>query len=131
MAGLVPAIHVFDHETKEDVDARDKPGHDDLDDTYLPAPHRRHHHFVAAAGAAVDFLAGAELQVLAHADPDFAKAPAGADHRNRRTAEARIDLDKGGLERLGGYRFRLRQLQEFVRDLHRRAGFSDVLEIGP
>jgi hypothetical protein len=22
MAGLVPAIHVFDHETKEDVDAR-------------------------------------------------------------------------------------------------------------
>jgi hypothetical protein len=29
MAGLVPAIHVFLHETKkQDVDARDKPGHD-------------------------------------------------------------------------------------------------------
>jgi hypothetical protein len=27
MAGLVPAIHVF---LAEDVDARDKPGHDDL-----------------------------------------------------------------------------------------------------
>jgi len=27
MAGLVPAIHVLDAE-KEDVDARDKPGHD-------------------------------------------------------------------------------------------------------
>jgi hypothetical protein len=29
MAGLVPAIHVFAASTKEDVDARDKPGHDD------------------------------------------------------------------------------------------------------
>jgi hypothetical protein len=27
MAGLVPAIHVFDA-AKDDVDARDKPGHD-------------------------------------------------------------------------------------------------------
>jgi hypothetical protein len=30
MAGLVPAIHVFDARFKKDVDARDKPGHDDL-----------------------------------------------------------------------------------------------------
>jgi hypothetical protein len=29
MAGLVPAIHVFCRGRKEDVDARDKPGHDD------------------------------------------------------------------------------------------------------
>jgi hypothetical protein len=29
MAGLVPAIHVLDA-AKEDVDARDKPGHDGL-----------------------------------------------------------------------------------------------------
>jgi hypothetical protein len=28
MAGLVPAIHVFGSKEKEDVDARDKPGHD-------------------------------------------------------------------------------------------------------
>jgi hypothetical protein len=28
MAGLVPAIHVFGGQQKEDVDARDKPGHD-------------------------------------------------------------------------------------------------------
>src|SRR5438477_194452 len=28
MAGLVPAIHVFGSTAKEDVDARDKPGHD-------------------------------------------------------------------------------------------------------
>jgi hypothetical protein len=28
MAGPVPAIHVFASSTKEDVDARDKPGHD-------------------------------------------------------------------------------------------------------
>jgi hypothetical protein len=29
MAGLVPAIHVFSFARKKDVDARDKPGHDD------------------------------------------------------------------------------------------------------
>jgi len=29
MAGLVPAIHVFDAARKEDVDARAKPGHDE------------------------------------------------------------------------------------------------------
>jgi hypothetical protein len=29
MAGLVPAIHVLTR-TKKDVDARDKPGHDEL-----------------------------------------------------------------------------------------------------
>jgi hypothetical protein len=29
MAGLVPAIHVFIWHIREDVDARDKPGHDD------------------------------------------------------------------------------------------------------
>jgi hypothetical protein len=28
MVGLVPAIHVFAAAIKEDVDARDKPGHD-------------------------------------------------------------------------------------------------------
>jgi hypothetical protein len=30
MAGLVPAIHVFLASGDEDVDARDKPGHDDF-----------------------------------------------------------------------------------------------------
>jgi hypothetical protein len=30
MAGLVPAIHVFVRTIKKDVDARDKPGHDDV-----------------------------------------------------------------------------------------------------
>ena len=29
MAGLVPAIHVFVSHKKQDVDARDKPGHDE------------------------------------------------------------------------------------------------------
>jgi hypothetical protein len=29
MAGLVPAIHVFSIATSQDVDARDKPGHDE------------------------------------------------------------------------------------------------------
>src|SRR4029079_13638136 len=44
------------------------------------APHWRHRHRVAPAGTAVDFLAGAELHVLAHADPHLAQAPARADH---------------------------------------------------
>jgi hypothetical protein len=30
MAGLVPAIHDFVAAIKQDVDARDKPGHDEL-----------------------------------------------------------------------------------------------------
>jgi hypothetical protein len=30
MAGLVPAIHVLSNRRKQDVDARVKPGHDDL-----------------------------------------------------------------------------------------------------
>jgi hypothetical protein len=30
MAGLVPAIHVFLAFGQQDVDARDKPGHDEL-----------------------------------------------------------------------------------------------------
>jgi hypothetical protein len=30
MAGLVPAIHVLFVAEKKDVDARDKPGHDDI-----------------------------------------------------------------------------------------------------
>jgi hypothetical protein len=42
MAGLVPAIHVFG-DTKEDVGARDKPGHDEKrdDDAREPAEMRR------------------------------------------------------------------------------------------
>jgi hypothetical protein len=30
MAGFIPAIHVFLYEMLEDVDGRDKPGHDEL-----------------------------------------------------------------------------------------------------
>jgi len=29
MPGLVPGIHVFVHDNQEDVDGRDKPGHDE------------------------------------------------------------------------------------------------------
>src|SRR5579872_4515419 len=50
----------------------------------LPAPDRRHHDLVAPAGAAIDFLAGAELQVLAHADAHLAQplpVECDGDHR--------------------------------------------------
>src|SRR4030095_12197335 len=82
------------------------------------ASHRRHHDLVAAAGAAVDFIAGAKLHVLVEADPYFAEAPAGAGHRNRRTAQARVDLDEGRLEIVRSDGFLLRQLQKFIGDLH-------------
>src|SRR3954470_11940455 len=64
----------------------------------LSAPDRRHPHLLAPAGAAIDFLAGTELQFLAHADPHLAEPRLIAGHRNRRTAEAGIDLDKGVLD---------------------------------
>src|SRR2546423_9924925 len=64
----------------------------------LSAPDRRHHHLLAPAGTAIDFLAGTELQFLAHADPHLAEPRLIAGHRNRRTAEAGIDLDKGVLD---------------------------------
>jgi hypothetical protein len=33
MAGLIPAIHVFSTAESKDVDARDKPGHDEFNAT--------------------------------------------------------------------------------------------------
>ena len=62
--------------------------------TSSPAPHRRHLDLVAAAGAAIDFLAGAELQILAHAEAHFAQARLVAGHRDRGGAQARIGLDE-------------------------------------
>jgi hypothetical protein len=35
MAGLVPAIHVFAADSKKDVDARHKAGHDGVEDFVL------------------------------------------------------------------------------------------------
>src|SRR5947199_3599658 len=66
-----------------------------------PAAQRRHDDLLAAAGAAIDFLAGAELQVLAHADADLAQPPLIADHGDRGIAEARIGVDEGFLHRIG------------------------------
>jgi hypothetical protein len=31
MPGFMPGIHVFDEFSQEDVDGRDKPGHDELE----------------------------------------------------------------------------------------------------
>src|SRR5487761_2355300 len=64
----------------------------------LPAADGRHHHLLAPAGAAIDFLAGAELEVLVHADPHFAEPRAVAGDRNRGVGETGIDLDEGVLD---------------------------------
>jgi citronellyl-CoA dehydrogenase len=37
MPGLVPGIHVFLSGAKEDVDGRDKPGHDGVDNFLSPS----------------------------------------------------------------------------------------------
>src|SRR3954465_14959231 len=65
-----------------------------------PPAQRRHDDFVAAAGAAGDFLAGAELQILVHADADLAQAALVADHRDGGIAQAGIGLDEGILHRV-------------------------------
>src|ERR1700730_3617102 len=106
MAGLVPPIHVLG---EQDKGRRGCPGHRRAEATpsfgrlcpdmtamwKSPATHRRHHHLVTLAGAAVDFIAGAELEILAHADTHFAQPGPIAGDRNRRVREAAIDLDEG------------------------------------
>ena len=41
MPGLVPGIHVFLHLSKQDVDGRDKPGHDEGKYLMNKFPHPR------------------------------------------------------------------------------------------
>src|SRR5882757_1738172 len=103
------------------------PGHGPSPST---APHRRHGDLVAAAAAAVDFLAGSELQVLAEADADLAEPGAVAGHGDGGCREARIDLDEGVLDVGGRDRLGLVELQIFGRDLDAGARFADGLEIG-
>src|SRR5215213_11862393 len=97
----------------------------------LAAPHWRHHDIVAAAGAAIDFLTGAELQVLAHADPHFAEPPPAARHGDGGAAQAGIDLDERVFDLGWSERFLLRHLQKFRWDLYRRARLADGFEISP
>jgi ribosome-binding factor A len=42
MPDLVPGIHVFLAERKQDVDGRDKPGHDEFESCGLMAKHKHH-----------------------------------------------------------------------------------------
>src|SRR5260370_8822510 len=95
----------------------------------LPTPHRRHRHLVAPAGAAVDFLAGAELQVLAQADAHLAEPVLVAGHRDRGIAQAGIGLDEGVLDLGGRNRPGLRQLQKSLHYLYRRPAPSAALPI--
>ena len=92
---LRPTAPALQRTASQGLRAALRPGHE------TTPPHRRHHYLIAAAGAAVDFLAGAELQILAHADPHFAQAPLIADHRDRGIAQARIGLDECGLDLSG------------------------------
>src|SRR6266403_4140425 len=97
----------------------------------LPAPYRRHGHLLAPAGAAIDLLAGAELEVLVHADTHFAESRLVAGDGDRRTAKAGIGLDEGLLDLRGRNGLRRRQFEIFFRDLHGRARLAAGLEIGP
>src|SRR6478736_7153293 len=97
----------------------------------LPAPDRRHRHLLAAAGAAIDLLAGAELEILVHADTHFAEPRPVAGHGNRRTAQAGIGLDEGFLDLGRRHGLRSRQFEIVFWDFHRRTRLADGLEIGP
>src|SRR5205809_7875834 len=72
------------------------------------APDRRHRHLLAPAGAAIDLLAGTELEILVHADTYFAEPVLVAGHGDRRGAQAGIGLDEGllDLSRRNGFRSR-------------------------
>src|SRR3954469_7486416 len=100
---------------------------DDVDGVYAtsPAAQRRHHDLVAPAGAAGYFVAGAELQVLAHADPHLAQASLVADHGDAGFAQARIGLDERGFDIGGGDRLRLGQFEKITGDFYRGARLAD------
>src|SRR5258708_27004422 len=56
----------------------------------LAAAHRRHRHLIAPAGPAVELVAGAELQILAHADAHFAQPRAVAGYCDSSGGKTRI-----------------------------------------
>src|SRR5712671_5205701 len=97
----------------------------------LPAPDRWHLHLVAPAGAAIDFLAAAELQILAHADPYFAEPGLVAGHRDRSAVQPGIGLDEGVLDLGRRNGLRLRQLEIFFGYFDGGARLADGLEVGP
>src|SRR5256886_15569191 len=97
----------------------------------LSAPYRRHCHLLAPAGAAIDLLAGAELEILVHADTYFAEPRLVASHGDRRTAQAGIGLDEGFLDLGRRNGLRSRQFEILFRNFHGRTRLADGLEIGP
>jgi hypothetical protein len=50
MPGRVPGIHVFRSDTKQEVDGRDKPGHDGTGVCYGPGSAERHEECRTASG---------------------------------------------------------------------------------
>src|SRR5436309_7990099 len=97
----------------------------------LAASHWRHLHLIAAASAAIDFLAGAELEILVPADPHLAQPLAVAGHGDRGGAQAGIDLDESVLDLRRRNGLRLRKLKIFRRDFDGGTRLADGLEIGP
>src|SRR5882724_1329057 len=77
----------------------DRPRDESEDAAWPLSPaYRWHHQLVAAAGALVDVLAFAELEVACHADAHFAQLGTGACHRDAGPAHARIGLHEGVLD---------------------------------
>src|SRR4030095_6401997 len=86
---------------------------------------------LAPAGAAIDLLAGTELEILVHADTYFAEPRLVAGHGDRRTAQAGIGLDEGLLDLGRRNGLRSRQFEKLFRNFHGGARLADGLEIGP
>src|SRR5258708_19721596 len=58
----------------------------------LAAPDRRHRHLFAAAGAAIDLLPGAELEILVHPNTPFPHPPLSPRPPHPTTPPSRIVL---------------------------------------
>src|SRR6266404_4281408 len=95
----------------------------------LAATHRRHEQLVAPAGTAVDLVAVAEFQVLAHADADLAQPGAAAGHRNRRARQSGVALDESLLDLVRRYGQRRLGGRVALGDFHRLTGLSDQVEV--
>ena len=95
----------------------------------LSSTHRGHHDIVAAASTTIDLLAGAELQVLTHANANFTQPLAVASDRDRCIAETGIGFDEGFLDICRRNRFRIGEIEVVGGNFHRCTRLANGLEI--
>ena len=88
-------------------------------------------HLVASAAAAIDFLAGAELEILAHADPHFAEPGPVAGTAIAASLRPGLTLMKASSISDGATVFGSDSSRNSGGNFHRGARLADGLEISP